>query len=110
MNNGESMKSKFSDVLMDKTNLLSDYVQHNLLGFQNLRNRDYKTAILTFEKCIEISKEIDEIKQIESLTNYSICLYFNGRFIDSYNFLEKAKDISYKFVETNFNERSIQKY
>jgi Trp operon repressor len=62
----------------------------------------------TFEKCIELSRELDDIKHVESLTNYGVCLYFCGRFSDSYLSLEKAREISNKLIENYLNDKSIQ--
>ena len=91
-----------------RANLLSEYVNQNLLAFQYLRNRNYKTAMITFEKCIELAKDLDEIKHVESLTNHGICEYFCGNFADSYNSLDKAKEISNRLIENYLNDKSIQ--
>lgn len=91
-----------------RAGLLSDYVNHNLLAFQYLRNRNYKTAKSTFEKCIELAKDLDDIKHVESLTNHGICEYFCGYFADSYISLDKSKEISNRLIENYINDKSIQ--
>jgi len=104
----DTITNKSKQTILYRRSLLSDYVNHNLLAFQYLRNRNYKTAMTTFEKCIELSRELDDIKHVESLTNFGVCLYFCGRFSDSYISLEKAKDISNKLIENYLNDKSIQ--
>lgn len=101
----DSNRSKFSS--MDKANLLSEYINQNLLAFKYLRNRNYKTAMTSFEKSIEIAKDLDEIKHVESLTNFGVCQYFCGKFSDSYLSLDKAREISNRLVENYPNDKSI---
>ena len=76
-------------------NKLSEYIKSNKQSFQNLENKNYSLAKNYFEKCVEISKELDQIKYIESLINYSLSLYFNNEMHLSYNNLKKAKDLSF---------------
>jgi hypothetical protein len=82
-----------------KCEFLSEYIKLNMIAFQNIRNKNYKLAKYNFEKCIEISREIDEFKYIESLINYSITLYYDEEFKESYDCLNKAKEISTKLYE-----------
>ncbi len=90
-----------------RASLLSDYVNQNLLAFQYIRNRNYKTAMSSFERCIEIAKDLDELKHVESLTNHGICEYFCGNFSISYDSLEKAKEISNRLIESCINDKAI---
>ena len=76
-------------------NKLSEYIKSNKQSFQNLENKNYSLAKNYFEKCVEISKELDQIKYIESLINYSLSLYFNNEIHASYSILKKAKDLSF---------------
>ena len=80
---------------------LSDYLKLNMQSFQYLKTRNYKLAKSTFNKCIQLSKEIDEFKYVESLINYSISLYLNNDLEDSYVNLFKAKEISKKIYENS---------
>ena len=82
-----------------KCERLSEYIKLNILSFQNLKNKNYKLAKDNFEKCVQLSKEIDEFKTCESLTNYSMALYYCGQFEDAYNNLIKSKEISSKIYE-----------
>lgn len=92
----------------DKGKSLSQYVQLNLTAFQYLKNKNYKLAMSTFEKCIEIAKDLDDMKHVESLTNQGICQFFCGNFEESYDLLEKAKEISTRLVDNSYNDRQLQ--
>ena len=102
----DTNRSKLSSIL--RSNLLSDYVNQNLLAFQYLRNRNYKTAMITFEKSVDLARSLDEVKLVESLTNFGVCQYFCGKFSDSYLSLDRAKEISNRLVENYINDKSIQ--
>lgn len=81
--------------MVDKINLLSDYVHHNLKAFQYLRNKNYISAKKTYKICISIATELkDTFKHVESLTNLAVSQYFCGKFLDSLDNLEKAHQIS----------------
>ena len=58
MRNDESL-NKFND----KTKLLCNYNQLNLLGFQYLRNKNYNLAKKSFKECIKISKNLMELDE-----------------------------------------------
>ena len=111
MQKDESIKYKFSQP-MDKTNLLSDYIQCNLLAFQHLRNRNYNSAKKSFKECINLAKQLndnDESKHLESLVNYAISQYFCGKFLDSYSSLERAYQISTRILSRVNNDKNILK-
>lgn len=84
------------DLQYDK---LSEYIKLNNQSFQYFENKNYALAKFYFSKIIEISKELDEIKYIESIINYSLCLYYNNEILSSYNSLKKAKDLSFAIYE-----------
>lgn len=96
----------------DRANLLSSYISQNILAFQNLRNKNYKLARRAFKDCIKITKKLsdtDEIKHAESLTNYGIAQYFCGKFVEAFNTLESAFQISNRLLEHALNpDRSIK--
>jgi hypothetical protein len=105
----ETIKSKITST-HDRINIISDYVQMNLLAFQYLRNKNYNSAKKSFKECIKIAKQlndIDELKNIESLTNYAICQFFCGKFSDSYLTLESAYQISIRHYNTNADRHTI---
>lgn len=100
MQKDDSIKYNLNNV-MDKTNLLSDYIQLNLCAFQYLRNRNYNSAKKTFKECINIAKqfnEYDESKHLESIVNYAISQYFCGKFVDAYSSLERGYQMSSRIV------------
>ena len=77
-----------------KNEILIEYIKLNKQSFQFLQNKNFALAKVYFSKTIEISKEIDHIKYIESLINYSLCLYYNNEILLSYNSLKNAYDLS----------------
>ena len=89
----------------DKVNALSQYVQLNLSAFQSLRNKNYKLAMSQFEKCIDIAKDLDDMKHVESLTNHGICQFFCGNFEEAFDYLEKAKEISTRLYDGSFDKQ-----
>ena len=78
---------------------LSEYIKLNNQSFQFLENKNFSSAKTHFLKIVEISGELDKIKYIESLINYSLSLYYNNEILASYNSLKKAKDLSYSLYE-----------
>ena len=78
---------------------LSEYIKLNNQSFQYFENKNFALAKFYFSKIVEISKELDEIKYIESIINYSLCLYYNDEILSSYNSLKKAKDLSFAIYE-----------
>ena len=86
-----------------KNEILIEYIKLNKQSFQFLQNKNFALAKVYFSKTIEISKEIDHIKYIESLINYSLCLYYNNEILLSYNSFKNAYDLSsvdfYVFVK-----------
>ena len=71
------------------------YVTLNRKGFEHIHERNYLSGLLVFQNCYELSKNFlkDEIKEINSLINISICEYYNGNFSESYTVINKAKII-----------------
>ena len=80
---------------ISKNEYYINYVTLNREGFENIRERNYSEALIRFQKCYEISKNYikDDLKQINSLINVSICQYYNGNFSESYTVINKAKII-----------------
>jgi hypothetical protein len=102
----DTIKSKITST-NDRINIISKYVQMNVLAFQYIRNKNYNSAKKSFKECIKISKQlndIDELKHIESLTNYGICQFFCGKFSDSYLTLESAYQISSRLYNNTFDK------
>jgi hypothetical protein len=107
----DTIKSRLTPI-NEKVNILSDYVQVNLLAFQYLRNKNYSSAKKSFKECINLAKqldEMDELKHVESLTNYGICQYFCGKFIDANTTLECAHEISKRLYDNLLsNDKNIK--
>ena len=108
MINPQSQDESRISTSFNKVKAISKYVQLNLQAYQYLRDKNYKNAMSTFEECINIAKDLDDIKHIESLTNHAICQFFCGNFEESYNFLEKAKVISSRLIENSSLDKQIQ--
>ena len=108
MINPQSQDESRISTSFNKVKAISKYVQLNLQAYQYLRDKNYKNAMSTFEECINIAKDLDDIKHIESLTNHAICQFFCGNFEESYDFLEKAKVISSRLIENSSLDKQIQ--
>ena len=108
MINTQSQEESRISTSFNKVKAISKYVQLNLQSYQYLRDKNYKNAMSTFEECINIAKDLDDIKHIESLTNHAICQFFCGNFEESYDFLEKAKVISSRLIENSSLDKQIQ--
>ena len=108
MINPQSQDESRISTSFNKVKAISKYVQLNLQAYQYLRDKNYKNAMSTFEECINIAKDLDDIKHIESLTNHAICQFFCGNFEESYDFLEKAKVISSRLIESSSLDKQIQ--
>ena len=83
---------------------LSEYIKVNAQSFQHFENKNFSLAKLYFSKITEMSKDLDEIKYIESIINYSLCLYYNNEILSAYNSLKNAKDISFAIINENNDE------
>lgn len=99
--------SLLSKDINEKNIILSEYINSNLLSFQYLKQKNYKLAIFTFEKNIEIAKNIDELKYIESLLNLGSTLFIYGEFEQSFNNFQKAKDLSSNLLSISENVTQI---
>ena len=69
------------------------YVTFNRQGYEFIHDRNYLSGLEVFKKCYELSKNYlnDEIKEINSLINISICQYYNGNFTESHKVISEAK-------------------
>ena len=71
------------------------YVTLNRQGYEFIHDRNYISGLIIFQKSYDLSKNYlkDELKEINSLINISICQYYNGNFSESYTVINKAKII-----------------
>ena len=87
------------------------YVTLNRQGFEYIKEKNYSSALLIFKKCYDISKNYlkEDLKQINSLINISICQYYTGNFSESYTAINKAKILYDSIYIQNSNISSNQK-
>ena len=78
---------------LEKNEYYIKYVTLNRQGYEFIHDRNYLKGLLIFQKCQDLSKNYlkDELKEINSLINISICEYYNGNFSESYKEVNKAK-------------------
>ena len=100
VNNNELYKNSYKIKDYKNENLIKNeyyikYVTLNRQAYEFLHDRNYLSALLIFQKCQDLSKNYlkDELKEINSLINMSICEYYNGNFSESYTVIAKAKII-----------------
>lgn len=86
----------------DKIFLIRDFIENNLLGFKALREKDFMLSKKAYKKALLISQRLadDEIKIVESFTNYAISLYFCGKFIEAKKNLDEAFKLSSKLFQS----------
>ena len=89
-----------NEIIYIKEEYYINYLKLKRKGFQFLLKRNYYLCFNVFQRCYNISKEYlkDEIKQIDSLINMSICEYYNGNFKNSLFLIEEAKIIYEKKI------------
>ena len=93
----DSLNLNYTDTT-DKIYLIKDFIQNNLIGFKAMRDSDFLTAKKAYKKNLLISQRLEdeEIKSIEAQANYSIALYFNGKFLEAKRHLEEAYKLTVK--------------
>ena len=96
---------------ISKNKYYIQYVTLNRQGFENIKERNYSSALLNFKNCYDISKNYlkEDLKQINSLINISICQYYTGNFSESYTAINKAKTLYDSIYIQNSNISSHQK-
>ena len=87
------------------------YVTLNRQGCEFIQERNYKSALVIFQKCYDLCNNYlkDDLKQINSLINISICHYYNGNFSESYTVINKAKILYDSLYIHNSNISNNQK-
>ena len=96
---------------LSKNEYYIKYVILNRQGYENIQERNYISALVIFQKCYDLSQNYlkDELKQINSLINMSICQYYNGNFSESYTAINKAKILYDSLYLQNSNISTNQK-
>lgn len=102
------MKKEDESVLSEhsmRVSKLAEYVQTNLIGFQNLRNKSYSSATQNYLDCKRLADELeDNIKKCESLINIGVCKYFNGKFKAAKEDITEAVEISFTLLNDEKHE------
>ena len=90
---------------LSKNEYYVKYVTLNRQGYEFIQERDYTFALLRFQKCFDLSKNYlkDELKQINSLINISICQYYTGNFTESLTSINKAKILYDSLNQQKYN-------
>ena len=96
---------------LSKNQYYIKYVTLNRQGCEYIQNRDFQSALIIFQNCFDLSKNYlkDDLKQINSLINISICQYYNGNFSESYTAINKAKILYDSLNIQNINISNNQK-
>ena len=96
---------------LSKNEYYVKYVTLNRQGYEFIQERDYTSALLRFQKCLDLSKNYlkDELKQINSLINISICQYYTGNFTESLTSINKAKILYDSLNQQKYNISASQK-
>ena len=97
---------------LSKNEYYVKYVTLNRQGYEFIQERDYTSALLRFQKCFDLGKNYlkDELKQINSLINISICQYYTGNFTESLTSINKAKILYDSLNQQKYNISTSQKY
>ena len=87
---------------MERITLESNYIKENSSAFQFIRSRNYPKATESYEICINIAKRLDDNYKIrDSICNYAISLFYNGK-------LEKSLENLKKVYEQTLKEQNLR--
>ena len=87
---------------MERITLESNYIKANINAFQLIRNRNYQKATESYEICINIAKKLDDNYKIrDSICNYAISLFYNGK-------LEKSLENLKKVYKQTLEEQNLR--
>ena len=87
---------------MERITLESNYIKENSSAFQLIRSRNYPKATESYEICINIAKKLDDNYKIrDSICNYAISLFYNGK-------LEKSLENLKKVYEQTLKEQNLR--
>lgn len=71
--------------------LESNYIQYNISAFKTIHNRNYQKSADIYKDCLSIAEQLkDSYKINDSLCNYSIALFYNGKLKECLEKLESA--------------------
>ena len=87
---------------MERITLESNYIKANINAFQLIRNRNYQKATESYEICINIANKLDDNYKIrDSICNYAISLFYNGK-------LEKSLENLKKVYKQTLEEQNLR--
>lgn len=100
-NNNDVNKENYTK---EKAILESDYIQANIEAFQSIRKNDYYKAKDLYKNCLSNAKDLnDNYKIVDSSINYSIILFYLGKFEESKESLERTLKIYFDTLNNNKN-------
>ncbi len=92
---------------MERITYESNYIKENIEAFQFIRKRNYLKAIESYKNCVNIAKKLEDNYKIrDSLCNYAISLYYNGKLEQSLEHLKLVYEQTLKDKNLHFTNKS----
>ena len=92
---------------MERITYESNYIKENIAAFQFIRKRNYLKAIESYKNCVNIAKKLEDNYKIrDSLCNYAISLYYNGKLEQSLEHLKLVYEQTLKDKNLHFTNKS----
>ena len=92
---------------MERITYESNYIKENIAAFQFIRKRNYLKAIESYKNCVNIAKKLEDNYKIrDSICNYAISLYYNGKLEQSLEHLKLVYEQTLKDKNLHFTNKS----
>ena len=92
---------------MERITYESNYIKENIAAFQFIRKRNYLKAIESYKNCVNIAKKLEDNYKIrDSICNYAISLYYNGKLEQSLEHLKLVYEQNLKDKNLHFTNKS----
>ena len=92
---------------MERITYESNYIKENIAAFQFIRKRNYLKAIESYKNCVNIAKKLEDNYKIrDSICNYAISLYYNGKLEQSLEHLKLVYEQTLKEKNLHFTNKS----